>query len=184
MKSKTSVREEERNLAAPAVHRQEMSNAERQRLEAAYLSFGGPLWRAVLGYSGGQPEIADEAVAEAFAAAASHLEAITDLRAWTYRVAFRIARREIEQRRRRAGTDWPEQADEQGPVLSAEMLEILRALSPRQRGAAVLCDVYGFRAREAARILGTSEVAVRVALHGARGRLARALTEVDDHVEE
>jgi RNA polymerase sigma-70 factor (ECF subfamily) len=60
-----------------------------------------------------------------------------------------------------------------------ELIELLRMLSPNQRGALVLRDLYGYPSAEAGRILGISEVAVRVHLHAARRRLRGLLEEVE-----
>jgi DNA-directed RNA polymerase specialized sigma24 family protein len=48
---------------------------------------------------------------------------------------------------------------------------MLRDLSPMQRGAFVLREVFGYDSSETASLLGSSEVAVRVHLHAARRRL-------------
>ena len=55
-------------------------------IEQVYRTEAQKIWRALLGYSGDR-QIADDAVAEAFARALHHRESINDLRAWLWRVA-------------------------------------------------------------------------------------------------
>jgi RNA polymerase sigma-70 factor (ECF subfamily) len=150
----------------------------RGRLEAAYRSFGDDLWRAIVAYSGGSRDVADEAVAEAFAQAARGLSHIRDLRPWLFRAAFRIAAGELKRRgptpigdpeNRRAGTGGTEEM--------TEMMELVHTLSPAQRRAFVLRDLLGYPTSEAATLAGSSEVSVRVHLHAARRRLRTQLEE-------
>src|SRR5471030_2329238 len=49
------------------------------------------LWRALVAYTAGRADIADDAVAEAFARGLAAREQIRDPVAWLYRVAFRHA---------------------------------------------------------------------------------------------
>jgi len=70
-------------------------------LERLYRDRGDRLWRAVLAYSG-DPEVASDAVAEAFAQALRRGDAIRDLEAWLWRATFRIAAGDLADRRRRA----------------------------------------------------------------------------------
>lgn len=69
---------------------------EKARLRDAFAEWGADLWRAVYAFSGRRAEIADEAVAEAFAQAAIRLGSIRDLRAWVFKVAFRTAAHELK----------------------------------------------------------------------------------------
>jgi RNA polymerase sigma factor (sigma-70 family) len=61
-----------------------------------------------------------------------------------------------------------------------DLVVALGSLSERQRAAVVLHDAAGYPAREVARIVGSTEAAVRV--HGMRGRrrLRELLREDDD----
>ena len=61
-----------------------------ERLRVAWEAHKDGLWRAILAWSG-DPEIASEAVAEAFAQAARRGDAIDDVGRWVWRAAFRIA---------------------------------------------------------------------------------------------
>src|SRR5436190_1188245 len=106
-------------------------------LERLYRERGDRLWRAVLAYSG-DPEVASDAVAEAFAQALRRGDAIRNPDAWVWRAAFRIAAGELADRGRRAqpaadvrarSYDMPEPAD--------ELVAALSHLSPKQRACVV-----------------------------------------------
>jgi RNA polymerase sigma-70 factor (ECF subfamily) len=152
-----------------------LSERARRDLEAAYREWGADMWRAVFAYSGGVAEVADEAVAEAFAQAAARLESVRDLRPWLFTAAFRIAAGELQRRRRAApfvdtGTVALDGSD-------VELLDLVGRLPPRRRAAFALREVLGFTTRETAELLGASEVAIRVRLHAARRRLRSQLNE-------
>jgi len=57
--------------------------------------------------------------------------------------------------------------------ISLAFMKALQLLPPRQRAALILRDVLGFHAREAARILGSSEESLTSALKRARAALER-----------
>ena len=142
----------------------------RRRLEMAYREFGDDVWRAILTYSGGRRDVADDTVAEAFAQAGRRLGEIRSLRPWVFRAAFRLARAELGRARETVpleGVDAAIDPDADAP----DVLDHLNRLSPRQRRAFVLRDVLGCSTRETAELLGSSEISVRVHLHGARRRL-------------
>jgi RNA polymerase sigma-70 factor (ECF subfamily) len=156
-----------------------LSDADRAALTEAYEAVGPHLWRAVYGYSGARRDIADDAVASAFAAAAERIDEIRDVRSWLFRVAFRVATQLLRDGREGRDVADPDIADTPAG-LSYETAQMLRTLPPRQRGCVVLVDVFGFTAREAARALGVTDVAVRFSLHAGRTRV-RQLLEEDDH---
>ena len=149
-----------------------MERDDRDRLEKAYRADGADLWRSIRAFAGGSSDIADEAVAEAFAQAARRGSAVRDLRPWVYRAAFRIAAGELQRRRRQVeplpdGWDRNADADES----SGRLDEALLRLSPAQRSAFVLREAIGFSTAETAEFMGTTAVAVRVHVHAARRRL-------------
>lgn len=149
--------------------------------EELYRSTAPGLWRAVYAYAGGRRQIAEDAVAEAFARAIEHAEAIRSPVPWIYRTAFRIATRELERERRRP----PEQPDEVPGVDPGEIADVIRALaalSPRQRAAVLLHDAEGYSGPEVARLLGTTAATVRVHVFRGRRRLRGLLgtEEVDE----
>src|SRR6266480_4730592 len=61
---------------------------------------GPTLWRALYAFTGGRREIADDAVAEAFALVMERDGQVRDPRAYCYRVAFRLAGAEMRRERR------------------------------------------------------------------------------------
>jgi RNA polymerase sigma-70 factor (TIGR02960 family) len=67
----------------------------------------------------------------------------------------------------------PEARYEASEAISLAFVTALQLLPPRQRAALILCDVLGYRAGEAAGMLGTSYGAVASALKHARATLAR-----------
>jgi RNA polymerase sigma-70 factor, ECF subfamily len=146
----------------------------RRRLEAAYREFGGEVWRAIMAYAGGRRDVADEAVAEAFAQAGRRLDSVRSLRPWVFRAAFRIASGEL----RRAGRSTSLAEADAMPVEDAygtDLVERLAELSPRQRRVFLLRELLGYSTGETAELLGSSEVSVRVHLHAARRRLRELL---------
>ena len=148
-------------------------------LEAVYREHGQRLWRAVLAFTG-DPEIASDAVAEAFAQALRRGDAVRDPAAWVWRAAFRLAAGDLGTRGRHAGggTVRPDdpiaESDEADRVIRA-----LAQLSPKQRAAIVLHHYGGFPVREVAVTIGSTSAAVRVHLSQGRKRL-RDLLEDDD----
>jgi len=108
---------------------------QRHRFEDVYREHGARLLRSVLLFAGDR-EVADDAVAEAFAQAIRRGEGLRDALPWITRVAFRIAAGELKERR---WTAYPlvERSCEM-PEPAAELVGALAKLSPKQRAAAVL----------------------------------------------
>jgi RNA polymerase sigma-70 factor (ECF subfamily) len=142
-----------------------------QELEHLYREHAGQLWRAVYAYAG-DPEVASDAVAEAFAQVLGQGSSVRDRRLWVWKVAFRLAAGELK-RRRRVSNELPERAW-QPSYLRPDIDAALKALTPQQR-ATVALAYWGFSSVEAARILGSSPVTVRVHLAAARKALRRVL---------
>ncbi|HEX9123719.1 MAG TPA: sigma-70 family RNA polymerase sigma factor [Actinomycetota bacterium] len=151
------------------------ADAERD-LGVLYREHGDRLWRSVW-MSTGRPEVADDAVAEAFAQAIERGEQLRDPLAWIWRTAFRIAAGEMKTMRATS----PLLADPPEPPMPSlvELTRSLARLSDRQRAALILADYAGYPHREIAAILGTSVSAVAVHVHRARRRM-RTLLEEDD----
>jgi len=147
-------------------------------LETVYRDHGRVLWRSLFAYTGGRREVADDAVAEAFARALAHADRIRDPVAWLYRVAFRIAAAEM--RRERGLEALPEMATGREEDSLPGLLAALRHLSPAQRAAVYL----HYQADQPVAIvgerLGMSTAAVKVHLFRARRRLRKLLEEDDD----
>lgn len=161
------------------------------RVRSTYLEVHEPLWRSILGWSG-SVEVADEAVAEAFAQLLRRGqggEEVRDPAAWVWRSAHRIASGELARRGdeamrtvgltlvdgaggggRRAGTH------DEGVTASARaVIELLGSMSEQQRRCVVLVDLAGHTAVSAAEVLGTSPETVRTQLARARRRLRTEL---------
>jgi RNA polymerase sigma factor (sigma-70 family) len=132
------------------------------------------IWRALLAYSGDQ-EIADDAVAEAFAQALARGSLIRSPQRWVWRAAFRIAAGELKKRSRHSPL--PESGYEMAepPI---DLIAALTQLSPRQRAVLILRHYAGYPTKEIAAILGSTAPTVRVHLSQGRRRLRRLL-EVD-----
>jgi RNA polymerase sigma-70 factor (ECF subfamily) len=148
-------------------------------VEAAYRVHGERLWRSLLAFTG-DPDVASDAAAEAFAQALRRGDALRDPAAWVWRAAFRIAAGDLKARRAtspaavRPGEDPIAASDEADRLLRA-----LARLSPKERGSVVLHHYAGFPVREVAATIGSTSAAVRVHLSRGRKKL-RAILEADD----
>jgi RNA polymerase sigma-70 factor (ECF subfamily) len=145
-------------------------------LERLYREHGARLWHALLGFCG-DPDVAADALAEAFAQALRRGEAIREPLPWIWRAAFRIARGEVKDRRLRGVVGREESYEMEEPAV--ELMGALRKLSARQRAAVVLFHLADYPVKEVAAMLGTSSSAVRVHLTRGRRRL-RAMLEGSD----
>jgi RNA polymerase sigma-70 factor, ECF subfamily len=148
-------------------------------LEALFRDAGQELWRAIYGFSGGRRQLAEDAVAEAFARAIEHRDGIRDPLAWIYRTAFRLASREL-QREKRLPQRPPDPSPGIDPFDVKEILEALAQLSPNQRAAVLLHDEEGFTGPEVGRLLGMSAATVRVHLFRGRKHLRALLRTEED----
>lgn len=142
-----------------------------------YARVGPRLWRAVLAYTGGKRDLTDDVVAEAFARTLRRIADIRTPEAYLFRVAFRLAAREL---RRSPTTDRvPERAVWDDPGL-ADVFDALRHLSPGQRAAVFLRYQADLSVEEVARLMGTSSGVVRIHLLRGRRKLAAMLGADDD----
>ena len=147
---------------------------DRQRDYAAlYREVGPQLWRAILIYSGGRREVADDAVGEAFARAIASDGVIRRPFPWLYRTAFRIAAAEL--RREDPPLPLPLAEPRFDDPATDDLMQALRRLSPSQRAAGFLHYEADLPVREVARLMGTSTAAVKVHLHRGRNRLRQLL---------
>jgi RNA polymerase sigma-70 factor (ECF subfamily) len=147
-------------------------------LERLYRENGARLWRALLGFTG-DPEVASDAVAEAFAQALGRGAAIRSPLRWVWRAAFHIARGELKARRRRAPSEPEGSYELPNPDPDPELTGALAQLPPGQRAAVVLHHVADYPVKEVAAILGTTSAAVRMSLTRGRRRLRELLEERD-----
>jgi RNA polymerase sigma-70 factor, ECF subfamily len=148
-------------------------------VEAAYRADGDRLWRALLAYAG-DPDIASESVAEAYAQALRRGPAVRDPAAWTWRSAFRIAAGALKDRRA-AGVSWDASADVSHLDRHADpdLLHALQQLPDAQRAAVILFYYADLPVRDIAARLGSNSLAIRANLSRGRRRL-RVLLGDDD----
>jgi RNA polymerase sigma-70 factor, ECF subfamily len=148
----------------------------RSELERLYRDQRDRMWQAVLAYAG-DPDVASDAVAEAFAQALRRGEAIRSLDRWVWRTVFRIAAGELKERSRH-GPEPTEGAYEMND-LARDLVAALAKLPAKQRAAVVLHHSVGYPAKEIAPIIGSTTPGVHVLLTRGRRRL-RELLEVND----
>ena len=149
----------------------------RAEVERAYRAEGSRLWKALLLFSG-DPDIASDAVSEAFAQALARGDAITVLSAWVWRAAFRIAAGDLKDRSSSSPALGEASYEMQDPF--PPVLEQMKRLSQKQRAAVVLHHYAGYGLAEVARIIGSTPAAVGVHLHRGRRRLRKLLEEDQD----
>jgi RNA polymerase sigma factor (sigma-70 family) len=154
-----------------------VNEAARTDLERVYREHGERLWRAVLLFSG-DPDVASDAVAEAFAQALRRGQNVRSLEGWVWRTAFLVARGVLKDRARMS----PQLPDieYEVPQTTAELMDVLGRLSRMQRAVIVLHYYADRPVRETAALLGSTPAAVRVHLHRARRRLQTLLEDQDD----
>lgn len=151
--------------------------ASNDRVRSTFEADHGRLWRSVLAYTG-DPEVASDAVAEAFAQVLRRGEAVRDPQAWVWRAAFRIAAGQMSSRREGAGVDLDAARHPSTDTLPDEVVALLDALGrlpAPDRQVVVLILVGGLSAAEVGGVVDASAGAVRVRLHRARARLRDAL---------
>lgn len=156
----------------------------RHDFDAIYREAGPQLWRTLYGICEGRTDLAEEAIAEAFARAIARGNRVRDPIAYVYRVAFRFATHELKRQRRH--TELTERAIRETPAeLPGELEDLmsaLRELSPNQRAAVILRYEADLPTDEVAKRMGVSAATVRVHIHRGRAKLRVLLgtEEVDD----
>ena len=147
--------------------------------DAIWREAGPVIWRAVYAYSGGRRDVADDAVAEAFARAIARPDTVREPVPYLYRVAFRIAAADLERAGRQSELFETDRTVED-PEPGADLMAALRRLSASQRAAVYLHYRADLPVREVARVMGTSSAAVKVHLMRGRRRLADLLRESEE----
>ena len=148
-------------------------------VETLYRQDSGRLWRALYAFAG-DPDIASDAVADAYAQALRRGPAIRDPAAWIWRAAFRIAGGALKARR--SDPD-PELSDRTGHLdhyEDSDLLAALRQLPDAQRAAIVLFYYADLPVRDVAARLGSNGLAVRANLSRGRRRLHDLLGDRHD----
>ncbi len=154
-----------------------MKDATSSAIESLYREHGNRLWRAVYAFAG-DPEIANDAVSEAFMQLIRRGEGVREPDRWVWRAAFRIAAGDLKERRKRSGARFPETAYEM-PESAQDVVRALGRLSPKQRASVVLHHYAGYPVKEIARIIDSTSAAVKVHLSLGRKRLRELLEERD-----
>jgi RNA polymerase sigma factor (sigma-70 family) len=145
--------------------------------DRAFREHGQKLWRSLLAFTG-DPDLASDAMAEAYAQLLARGAAVEAHERWVWRAAFRIAAGELKDRSRRAAAVAVVETYEM-PEPALDLILALRRLSPNQRAVAVLRLYVDLPTHEVARMLGIGQATVRVHLSQARRRLRTVLEEVD-----
>jgi RNA polymerase sigma-70 factor (ECF subfamily) len=145
-------------------------------LEVLFREEAPRLWRSIVLFTG-SPEIASDAVAEAFAQALRHGSGIRDPLAWIWRVALRTADREVRNRGQLRPV--PPDAAYEMPEPVVDLVQALAELSVHQRTAVVLADYAGYPHRQIAKILDSTPSAVGVHVYRGRRRLRELLGDRD-----
>lgn len=143
-----------------------------REIESLYRKDGDRLWRALFAFAG-DPEIASDAAAEAFAQALRRGDAIRNPQAWVWKAAFRIVAGELKGRPTTASV-LPE-GSYRDPEADSTLLEALAQLPTKQRAAVVLFYYADAPVREIANRTGMSQLSVRANLSRGRKRLKEIL---------
>ncbi|XXF79708.1 RNA polymerase sigma factor [Myxococcaceae bacterium GXIMD 01537] len=119
-------------------------------------------------------DLAQDAMARAFATLACLIEPPPNPRAWLFRVASNLWIDQLRRRRESPGPV-PEPVEAPEPRASREALgTLLTRLSPQERAAVVLKDVFDLTLEEIAEALSTTVGAIKAALHRGRTKLVQA----------
>lgn len=141
-------------------------------LESVYRRDGPRLWRALMAYCGDR-EVADDALAEAFAQALRRGSAIRDVSRWVWRAAFRIAAGNLQKRRTTQPLENPGIVHDPEPPW--DLIAALGELPDQQRACLVLRYYAGYSSIEIGRAVGLTPPAVRMQLSRGRRRLRSVL---------
>lgn len=137
------------------------------------------LWRALYAYTLGRRDLADDAVAEAFARALQYSGSIRDPLPWIYRTAFRIASAEIRRQSRTLDRVYSEVEATAEDVI--DLMEALGKLSKSQRTAVFLHYQADLPLDRVAKLMGTSVAVVKVHLFRGRRKLRQLLGDGGAH---
>jgi RNA polymerase sigma factor (sigma-70 family) len=149
----------------------------RPDIESLYRADADRLWRAIYAFAG-DPEIASDSVAEAYAQLLRRGAAVRDPAAWVWRTAFQVSRGALKTRRRdELLTSTPEESAD--THIDQDLLTAVRQLPDGQRAAVILFYYADLPIREIAGRLGTNSLAVRANLSRGRRRLRDLLGDRD-----
>ena len=154
-------------------------SGQRDAIERAFHEHADRLWRSILGFSG-DPEVASDAVAEAFAQALAHDDDLRSPADWVWTSAFRIARGALKMEGRDTEIPRAAEGSYELPEPVRDLVKALAAITERQRLAIVLHDYADRPTSEVADVLGISTATVYVHLSQGRRRLRRLLAQGDE----
>lgn len=143
-----------------------------QGVEAVYRADAQRLWRAIFAFAG-DPEIASDAVAEAYVQLLHRGAAVRDPAAWTWRTAFQIAGGALKAGRAVGGAAVADHHVDS--YADPDLLAALRQLPDAQRAAVILFYYGDLSIRDIAARMGTNSLAVRANLSRGRRRLRHLL---------
>jgi DNA-directed RNA polymerase specialized sigma24 family protein len=149
----------------------------RAAIEHVYREQRATLWRSLVAYTG-DPEAAEDALAESFAQALARGEGVDRWDAWIWRTAFRVAAGAFSRPERPGSIGDAGSYDLPSPI--DHLVHALAQLSPKQRLAVVLHDYADRPTDEIAEVLGSSRATVHVHLSQGRRRLRGLLKEDGD----
>jgi len=122
----------------------------------------------------GNPDIASDAVAEAFAQLIRRGRAVRNPARWVWRVAYRVAAGQLQERPTTEAASMSLDASE-AVERHADLMRALAQLPQRQRAAIVLYYLVDLPTREIATTLGITPATVRVLLLQGRHHLRELL---------
>ena len=147
------------------------------RIERLYRDEGLRMWRALLAYAG-DPDIASDALSEAFTQAIARGDEVRAPAAWIWTASFRIAAGELKGRRRQVPlAELDVTYDMAEPI--PQLVQALAKISPNQRLAVVMHDYADRPTDEIARALCVTRPTVHVHLSQGHKRLRRLLEVTD-----
>jgi RNA polymerase sigma-70 factor (ECF subfamily) len=121
-------------------------------------------------------DLVQDTLARAFVTLGCVAGDITSPRAWMFRVASNLWLNQVRRARELAAGDVRSHEAEEATVDPRATREaagtLVALLSPQERAAVVLKDVFAFSLEEVAETLSTSVGAIKAALHRGRGKLA------------
>jgi RNA polymerase sigma-70 factor (ECF subfamily) len=131
-------------------------------------------------------DLAQDTLARAFVTLAQMGDSPANARAWLFRVASNLWIDRLRKHRREEPLvgEVPEENEVSDPRDAREVAgTLLGRLSPQQRAAVVLKDVFDFSLEEIAESLQTTVGAVKTALHRGRGKLA-SRSAMENRIED
>jgi len=149
-----------------------------QTIEMVYRDQSGPLWRALVAYTGNR-ELASDALGEAFAQLLVRGPGVTDPARWVWRAGFKIAAGGLDRAGRTISVEQLAPPFEPSTERSVDLMRALQQLPRRQRAVLVLHYLVDLPTAEVGRVLEMAAPTVRVHLTQGRRRL-RTLMESQD----